>query len=100
MKKLMILSLILLAGCTVTKEIPIVTPVVCEGKPSIQGIKTLHVKFVKAQDVDGNYVIGLSGDAYENLGINSSRTLSYIKAQEEVVTYLESCIKRHNEKVE
>lgn len=104
MKKLILLPLILLTGCSlfteiVEKPVPTVVPIVCQDFTRPDPIITLDVDFVKVYD-NGRYYIGLTGQDYSFLAINNRRTINYIKEQNGVINYLLGCIQDHNTKVE
>lgn len=101
--KLYYLILLFLVGCghTPDKEIelvPVFSPVVCEDFGRLESIQPLPVVFVNAKTTDGFQVLGLRGDSYSNLAINSADTLRYIIEQKGEISYLENCIENHNSK--
>jgi len=101
MKYLLILLSLFLVACGHTPEKEIVpfyvyTKITCEDFGKIDPIKTLPVKFVKAVEEQGYQVVGLRGDQYSNLAINSRKTILYITEQKEAISYYEKCIRDHN----
>ena len=103
MKYLLLLSMLILIGCghtpeEVIVEVPVFVPVVCEDFGTITPIRPLPVKFVIGVDEQGNNVLGLRGDQYSNLSINSAETLRYIKEQKQAIVYYKTCIVDHNTK--
>lgn len=101
MKLYYILSLILVAGCTHSppkpgNNVPVFAPVVCEDYGEIESIDTLPVVFIPGTDREGNQLIGLRGDAYSNLALNSTKILNYIIEQTKVISYYKNCIENHN----
>jgi hypothetical protein len=100
MKYLLIL-LLFLVGCghTPDREIKLVpTPVLvaCDPYGHIAAIHPLPVVFVIGEDEQGNKVLGLRGDQYSNLSINSASTLLYIIEQNKAIDYYVKCISDHN----
>jgi len=103
MKYLLILLSLFLFGCGHTPEKEIVpfylfAEVVCEDFGHIPGVNPLPVIFVQAKDIQGNQVLGLRGNMYSNLTINSAETLRYIIEQNKAISYYEKCIVDHNAK--
>ena len=101
MKLLSLILLLFLVGCghTVEKEVVpiyIYTKVTCENYGEIDPIKTLPIIFVNAVDKQGYQVVGLRGDQYSNLAINSRKTIVYIIEQSKAIDYYENCIANHN----
>jgi len=93
--------LLLLVACGHTTEKEVITTyvfvnVTCEELGKIASINTFPVKFVNAIDRKGNEVLGLRGDQYSNLSINSSRTMLYIVEQTKAIEYYKKCIADHN----
>lgn len=93
--------LLFLAGCghTPTETIitvPVYVEVVCLESSPIESIKTFPVIFVQAVDTEGNQVLGLSGEMYSSLALNSAETLRYIKEQKITIGYYKTCIENHN----
>lgn len=101
--KLHYLILLLLVGCGSNppeKEyIPTGTPVVCPKYEKIESLDPLPVIWVLAKTNDGYQVLGLRGDMYSNLAINSDKTLLYIIEQNKAIGYYEKCIADHNARV-
>ena len=103
MKSILLVFLLLLVGCGHSPEkiivtIPTFIPVSCEEFGNITPIRPLPVIFVKAVDREGYYVLGLRGDQYANLSINSAETLRYIREQRKAIDYYKKCIADHNAK--
>lgn len=101
MKLLSLSILLFLVGCGHTPEqvvvsVPYYVPVVCEDFGHIAGIKPLPVVWVGGVDTDGNQVLGLRGDMYSNLSINSAETLRYIIEQKKAIDYYKKCVMDHN----
>ena len=99
MKYLFILLLLVGCGHTTEKEVVdnyIFVEVVCEDYGKIDPIRTLPVDFVNAKDREGNEVLGLRGEPYSNLSINSRRTIVYIVEQNKAIGYYSKCIADHN----
>jgi len=101
MKYLLSLLALFLVGCGHTPEIEVVplylfADVVCEDFGHIPSINPLPVIFVKGIDEQGNQVLGLRGNMYSNLAINSAETFRYIKEQKKAISYYEKCIADHN----
>ncbi len=101
MKLYFLILLLFLVGCghTPDKEVivsHVFVKVVCENFNTIPSIKPLPVVWVKGVDEQGNYVLGLRGDQYSNLSINSAESLRYINEQNEAIGYYEKCIEDHN----
>ena len=100
MKYLYLFLLIFLVGCTkIVKEtelVPIFAPVTCANIAELMPIKTLPVDFVLGKDTEGYAILGLRGDQYTNLAINSAETLRYIKEQKILSSYYLGCIEHHN----
>lgn len=99
MKILFTLLLFFLVGCAHEPEIqlvPVFAPVTCANFSKPESIKTLPVDFVLAKDTEGYQVLGLRGDQYSNLAINSAETLRYIKEQKILLSYYKGCIEHHN----
>jgi hypothetical protein len=95
--------LLFLVGCGHTPEEIVITsyvfvPVACEDFNPITPIRALPVKWVKGIDEQRNYVLGLRGDQYSNLAINSAETLRYITEQNKAIVYYKRCIEDHNSK--
>ena len=93
--------LLFLAGCGHTPKetiitVPVYIEVVCLEANPVESIKTFPVVFVQAVDTEGNQVLGLSGDMYSSLAINSAETLRYIKQQKKTIGYYKQCIEDHN----
>ena len=93
--------LLFLVGCGHTPEPEIVTvftyvDVVCLDSIPLEPIKPLSVVFVRSTDTEGNQTLGLRGDQYSNLSINSAEVLRYIKGQRATIIYYEKCIENHN----
>ena len=104
MKYLLLLS-ILLVGCghNPPDSIEVIyrpIPVNCEQYGHIESINPLPVKFVRGVDSKGNEVLGLRGDMYSNLALNSDRSLAYIIEQKKAIRYYEKCIADHNAKTQ
>jgi hypothetical protein len=97
MNKILILSLILMTGCTSIKEVPVPTRVqlLCD-QPLFPIMSTLPIEFQLATNTKGNYVLGLDGENYSNLAINTRRMIEFAKVQADYIDYLQSCIDRHN----
>ena len=103
MKYLLILLSLFLVACGHTPEKEVVpfylfADVVCEDFGHIAGINPLPVVFVQGTDTEGNQVLGLRGDMYSNLSINSADTLRYIIEQTKSIGYYKGCIRDHNAK--
>ncbi len=101
MKYILLSLVLLLNACGHTPEKEIVTnyvfvDVTCEELGKIAPIKTLPVEFVNGTDRKGNEVLGLRGDQYSNLSINSRRTIVYIVEQAKTINYYKACIENHN----
>lgn len=100
MKKYLFL-LLFLTACGHTPEKEVITEfiyvdVVCEDFGHINGINPLPVIFVKGIDDKGYRVLGLRGDMYSNLAINSADTIRYILEQNKAIDYYKKCISDHN----
>jgi hypothetical protein len=100
--KLYYLILLFLVGCghtpeKVVVEIPTFIPVVCQDFGTIASIRPLPVVFVGGTDTVGNQILGLRGDQYSNLAINSAETIRYIVEQKKAIGYYKKCISDHNE---
>jgi hypothetical protein len=101
MKYLILLLFLVGCGHTPDKEVVpsyIFVPVACEEFNPIAPIRALPVVWVKGISEQGNYVLGLRGDQYANLSINSAETLRYITEQNKAIVYYERCIEDHNSK--
>ena len=103
MKYLLILLSLFLVACGHTPEKEVVpyflfADVVCEDFGHITGINPLPVVFVSGTDRQGYQVLGLRGDMYSNLSINSADTLRYITEQKKAIGYYKKCISDHNAK--
>ena len=105
--KLLSLSILLLfiVGCGHTPEkvpfpVPVFMPVVCEDYGYIPPVRTLPVVFVSGTDRAGFEILGLRGDQYSNLSINSTETIRYITEQKKAIGYYRKCITDHNVKQE
>jgi len=101
MKYLLILLSLFIVGCGHTPEKEVIpfylfADVVCERFGHIDSINSLPVIWVIGTDAQGNKVLGLRGDAYSNLSINSGETIRYIKEQTKAIEYYEKCIADHN----
>jgi hypothetical protein len=101
MKILLFILPLILIGCGHTPDKVVLDKLVyvnveCEDFGHITGIKPLPVVFVRAVDTEGYQVLGLRGDMYSNLSINSAETLRYIKEQTKAIGYYEKCIEDHN----
>ena len=101
MKYLLILLMLFLVGCGHTPEKIVVTEyvlvdVVCPDYAGVEGIKPLPVVFVEGNTEDGYKVLGLRGDMYSNLSINSAEVMRYIKEQKLAIGYYRKCIADHN----
>lgn len=101
MKILIIPLLLLLSGCNWFVKETIVdnyvyVPVTCPEFIKPAPIITMPVQFVQAVDTEGNQVLGLRGDQYSNLAINSADTLRYIIEQKSAISYYRGCIENHN----
>ena len=101
MKYLLILLMLFLVGCGHTPEKIVVTEyvlvdVVCPDYAGVEGIKPLPVVFVEGNTEDGYKVLGLRGDMYSNLSINSAEVMRYIKEQKLAISYYRKCIEDHN----
>lgn len=99
--KLYYILLLFLIGCGHTQEqgdnlVFVPTLVNCEDFGRIEPIKTLPVVFVSGTDRRGYEILGLRGDQYSNLAINSSETLRYIVEQKKESSYYKKCIEDHN----
>ena len=93
--------LLLLAGCGHTPEVIVQTErvfidVQCEELPHILPIEPLPVIFVQGVTTDGYQVLGLRGDQYSNLAINSADIIRYIQGQKASIEYYKKCIANHN----
>lgn len=100
MKLLYLIAPLLLMGCASKPTpiyIPTMTKVQCPDIAKPAGIDPLPVKFVKAQTEKGDYVLGLDGQQYSNLAINTTETIRYIKEQKLLLEYYRMCIIQHNE---
>ena len=96
-----IIFLLLLAGCGHTPEVIVQTErvfvdVQCETLPRISPVEPLPVIFVQGITTDGNQVLGLRGDQYSNLAINSAEIIRYIQGQKASIEYYKKCIANHN----
>jgi hypothetical protein len=101
--KLYYTLLLLLVGCGSIPDpifVPVFTPVICEDYGHIRSIHPLPVIFVSGTDRQGNQILGLRGDQYSNLSLNSQETILYIKEQKKAISYYKSCIENHNSKQE
>jgi hypothetical protein len=101
MKSLLSILFVFLIGCGHTPEeivisVPYYVPVVCEDFGHITGVKPLPVGWVNAIDTEGFQVLGLRGDMYSNLSINSAEALRYIIEQKKAIDYYKKCIWDHN----
>lgn len=101
MKLLSLVLLLLLIGCGHNPKEKIVVsyilvPVECEKFNPISSIRTLPVKWVNSTDEAGNQTLGLRGDQYSNLSINSAEIIRYITEQSESINYYWKCIEDHN----
>ena len=102
--KLFTLSILLfLVGCghnpfKVVVEVPVFVDVVCLDFGQITPIRPLPVVFVVGEDAQGNKVLGLRGDQYSNLSINSAETFRYVSEQKKAIGYYKKCIEDHNSK--
>jgi len=99
MKYLFLLLFLVGCGHTPKKEVVpvyVYTTITCEDYDKIDPVKTLPVVFVKAIDEQGYQVLGLRGDQYSNLAINSKKTIVYIIEQNKAISYYEKCIADHN----
>lgn len=94
------ITALFLAGCGSTKieyvPVPYFVDVVCPELGKTEGIRPLPVVWVSAVDREGNQVLGLRGDMYSNLSINSADTLRYIRQQNSAIDYYKTCIENHN----
>jgi hypothetical protein len=96
----------LLSGCFSAKEKIVVktalvhTPIVCPAPMKPQPIKTKPINPKAIQDQEGIWWVGLSPDEYGNLAINTEESIRFIKDQNGVVSYYQSCIFDFNETVE
>lgn len=101
MKLLFGILTLFLFGCGHTIEREVIpfylfANVTCEDFNHINGINPLPVIFVNGVDRQGNEVLGLRGDMYSNLSINSAETIRYIVEQKKAIEYYEKCIDDHN----
>jgi len=101
MKYLLILLMLFLVGCGHTPEKIVVTEYVlvdveCPDYSGISGIRPLPVVFVEGNTNDGYKVLGLRGNMYSNLSINSAEVMRYIKEQKLAIGYYRKCIADHN----
>lgn len=101
MKILSIFMLLFLVGCGHNVKPEIITeyvrvPVECEEYGKIPPIKPLPVVFVKAKTDDGFIVLGLRGDQYSNLSINSREMVTYMGEQKKAISYYKKCIDDFN----
>jgi len=97
--KYLIPLLLLLVGCGHTPPEPEIIYQVVQVNckyDKIDPIITFPVEWIVATDDNGFKVLGLRGDSYTNLTLNSDRTLSYIIEQNKAIGYYEKCIKDHN----
>lgn len=100
MKYLIVALALILTGCGSTKieyvNVPTFTSVICPEMTKPAGINPLPVVWVNAIDRQGYEVLGLRGNMYSNLSINSADTLRYIREQKKAIEYYKNCIEDHN----
>ena len=100
-KYLIIILAFTLSGCSLfakdKEDIVFVDKkILCDAELDFTTNSTLPVIWVKAKDEDGKYVIGLDGDNYTNLSLNTKATLEYMRSQKAYIEYMRGCIERHN----
>jgi len=102
MKIVLLLTLILLSGCSLFKPrieyVSINAPIVCDSAEYPNPLRMLPVKWQNATNKENKEVLALSGKYYSNLSINIADIKAYLEKQKLVISYYESCIERHNKK--
>jgi|3_EtaG_2_1085321.scaffolds.fasta_scaffold178441_2 hypothetical protein len=100
MNKLILLLPLFLIGCAATPTTEVIyrnQQIVCQGDwPTPFDTNFLPVIWVSAVDREGNEVLGLDGENYTNLSINTRSTIEYIRSQKAYIAYYRGCIERHN----
>ena len=71
-------------------------PVVCTNFQKPDPIQPLEVQLHPVQDEDKVWWVGVDTNNYRNIAINNSAMLEYIVQSKAVISYLETCIERHN----
>ena len=86
MNKYMIILLVLLSGCATQLEIEYVyrtSQLICAEQTIKPNERIYPVIFVNAKTVDGKEVLGLDGENYSNLALNTRTGIEYIRSNAE-----------------
>ncbi len=106
LKLLLLLSVIILHGCSLFKPEIVVktqlayTKVTCPDYPAPVGIKMQPVKPRAVFDATGLAWIGLTPRHYGNLSVNLQEFIRYTKAQKGQTNYYRNCILSFNVEIE
>jgi len=102
----LILVSLFLTGCFSAKEkivyerVNNFIPVVCPAPIKPLPVKTKPLNPVAVQDKANVWWVGFTPDEYGNLAINTEESIRFIKDQNGVIRYYQSCIDDFNEIVE
>lgn len=106
LKHLLLISTILLSGCSLFQPEIVVqtrmayTKISCPDYPSPIGIRMLPVKPKAIFDTNGIAWVGISPKDYEHIGINNQEVIRYIKGQKGQTKYYRDCILDFNVEID
>lgn len=100
------LILVSLTGCSMFGEKVVVQrenlylPINCPAPPKPTPIVTQKIEPRAVIDQAGLAWVGLTPQHYENLAINTSETIRFIKSQNGIIRYYQGCITEFNETID
>ena len=99
MNKFILILAVLLSGCGLIKDGETNTlfkteKIICDDQLQINSLEVLPVEFVSSVDIKSRQVLGLDGENYTNLSLNTRATLEYIRSQKAYIRYLKGCMER------
>lgn len=108
MKNKKILSLLLciffISGCDllpkrIETRVETSPPIRCGVQERPDPLKTLPVEFKTVEDEDGTVWIAMDTESYQNVSLNNSMMLSYIRSQNHINDALMECMDSYNKRI-